>query len=320
MSNTPLDQMGDDELDDLISGKKEQSSEIVKAETAKDEVAEVEEEKEMSFVDHLEELRWHLIRGFVAVVVFTIVAFFSKSFVYDTLILGPSKVDFWTFKMLNSFFDMIGSSIEMDKIKIKFQNITMTGQFMMHITSSIIIGIICAFPYFFWEIWRFIKPGLYSKEQKAARGATFYVSFLFFTGVLFGYYIIAPLSIKFLTGYQLSDKIENIITIASYISILTTLVLACGILFQLPVVVYFLAKVGLITPEFMRAHRRHSVVIILIASAILTPPDIFSQVFIAMPLSVLYEIGIYIAVRVERKRLKELAKEEDEEETLAEEA
>ncbi|WP_232296846.1 twin-arginine translocase subunit TatC [Microscilla marina] len=314
MSNKPLDQMGDDELDDLITGKEEETTtEVAKVEE------EPEEEEGMSFVDHLEELRWHLIRGIIAVAVFTIVAFVSKKFVYGVLILGPSKADFWTFKMLCAFGEMIGSSVLCFKsLAIKFQNVTMTGQFMMHITSSIVIGIICAFPYFFWEIWRFIKPGLYKKEQKAARGATFYVSFLFMTGVLFGYYIIAPLSIKFLTSYQLDAKIENIITIASYVSILMTLVLACGILFQLPVVVYFLAKVGLITPTFLRAHRRHSVVIILILSAVLTPPDIFSQVFIAMPLSFLYEVGIWIAVRVERQRLKELA-EEEEKKTVKEE-
>jgi sec-independent protein translocase protein TatC len=305
MSNKPLDQMGDDELDDMVT-KREEEAALAKVEEEPE-----EEEKEMSFVDHLEELRWHLIRGIIAVAVCTIVAFVSKKFVYDVLILSPSREDFWTFKMLNQFFEMIGSDIKMGKVNIKFQNITMTGQFMMHITSSIVIGIICAFPYFFWEIWRFIKPGLYKKEQKAARGATFYVSFLFITGVLFGYYIISPLSIKFLASYQLSSDIDNIITIASYISILTTLVLACGILFQLPVVVYFLARVGLITPAFLRAHRRHSVVIILILSAVLTPPDIFSQVFIAMPLSVLYEVGIWIAVRVERKNLKELAKEDN---------
>ncbi|EAY25525.1 twin arginine-targeting protein translocase TatC [Microscilla marina ATCC 23134] len=306
--------MGDDELDDLITGKEEETTtEVAKVEE------EPEEEEGMSFVDHLEELRWHLIRGIIAVAVFTIVAFVSKKFVYGVLILGPSKADFWTFKMLCAFGEMIGSSVLCFKsLAIKFQNVTMTGQFMMHITSSIVIGIICAFPYFFWEIWRFIKPGLYKKEQKAARGATFYVSFLFMTGVLFGYYIIAPLSIKFLTSYQLDAKIENIITIASYVSILMTLVLACGILFQLPVVVYFLAKVGLITPTFLRAHRRHSVVIILILSAVLTPPDIFSQVFIAMPLSFLYEVGIWIAVRVERQRLKELA-EEEEKKTVKEE-
>ncbi|WP_299465879.1 twin-arginine translocase subunit TatC [uncultured Microscilla sp.] len=315
MSNKPLDQMGDDELDDLITGQEEAAT----TEVAKVEEEPEEEEEGMSFVDHLEELRWHLIRGIIAVAVFTIVAFVSKKFVYGVLILGPSKSDFWTFKMLCAFGEMIGSSVLCFKsLAIKFQNVTMTGQFMMHITSSIVIGIICAFPYFFWEIWRFIKPGLYKKEQKAARGATFYVSFLFMTGILFGYYIIAPLSIKFLTSYQLDAKIENIITIASYVSILMTLVLACGILFQLPVVVYFLAKVGLITPTFLRAHRRHSVVIILILSAVLTPPDIFSQVFIAMPLSFLYEVGIWIAVRVERQRLKELA-EEEEKKTVKEE-
>ncbi len=306
--NTPLDQMGDDELDDMINQPK---NEVTQATENTEEEA-PEEEREMSFVDHLEELRWHLIRGIIAIAVFTIVAFLSKSFVFGVVILGPSKSDFWTFKMLCEFGDLIGSkAICIDGLKVKFQNVTMTGQFMMHITSSIVIGLICAFPYFFWEIWRFIKPGLYKKEQKAARGATFYVSLLFATGVLFGYYIVAPLSINFLTSYQLDVRINNEINIASYVSTIATLVLACGILFQLPVVVYFLARVGILTPEFMRAHRRHSVVIILILSAVITPPDVFSQIFIAIPLSVLYEVGIVIAIRVDRKRLREMADEED---------
>lgn len=307
--NTPLDQMGDDELDDIVNKRDEEVTEDIEH---KEEESE-DEEKEMSFVDHLEELRWHLIRGIIAIAVFTIVAFLSKSFVFGVVILGPSKSDFWTFKMLCDFGDLIGSkAVCIDGLKVKFQNVTMTGQFMMHITSSIVIGLICAFPYFFWEIWRFVKPGLYNKEQKAARGATFYVSFLFALGVLFGYYIVSPLSINFLTSYQLDARINNEINIASYVSTIATLVLACGILFQLPVVVYFLARVGILTPEFMRAHRRHSVVIILIVSAIITPPDIFSQVFIAIPLSILYEVGIYIAVRVDRKRLRDMANEEDE--------
>lgn len=264
------------------------------------------QEKEMSFIDHLEELRWHLIRAVVSVAVFTVIAFMSKEFVYGTLILGPSKVDFWTYRMMCALSDITC----IDKINFKLQSRLMTGQFTMHMLSSLVIGVICAFPYTFWEIWRFIRPGLYPQEQKAASGATFFVSLLFMLGILFGYYVISPLSIQFLANYQLDPSISNEFDIVSYISTLTTLVLATGLMFQLPMVAFFLAKVGLISPAFMREYRRHAIVIVLIISAIITPPDVISQILIAMPLMLLYEISIWVvAVTEKRNREAELLEE-----------
>ena len=181
----------------------------------------------------------------------------------------------------------------------------MTGQFSMHITSSFVVGIIVAFPYVFWEFWRFISPGLYSKERRASRGAVFAVSFLFATGVLFGYYIMSPLAVNFLAGYQVSDIVRNEFDITSYVSTISTLVLGSGLLFQLPIVVYFLSKVGLVTPALMKTYRKHAIVVILVLGAMLTPPDPLSQVLIAFPLFGLYEFSIFISRRVLKKKEKE---------------
>ena len=261
------------------------------------------EEKEMSFLDHLEELRWHIIRSLIAIVVFSIAAFASKELVFHTILLGPSRVDFWTYQKLCELSELLSSdALCIDKLPFIIQSRQMTGQFAMHLTSSFVIGLIFAFPYAFWEIWRFIKPGLYPKERKASRGATLSVSFLFLIGVLFGYYILAPISINFLSNYQIDESIANEFDIISYISTVTTLVLACGLLFQLPVVVYFLTKAGLISASLMLKYRKHAIVVILILGAMLTPPDPFSQVLIAVPLLGLYQVSIFICKRVERRK------------------
>ncbi len=257
------------------------------------------EEGEMSFLDHLEELRWHIIRSLIAIVVFAIAAFVSKDIVFGIVILGPSHADFWTFRTLCELSGAIGvDAFCIEELPFIIQSRQMTGQFMMHITSSFVIGLIVAFPYAFWEIWRFVKPGLYPRERRAARGATFYVSILFILGVLFGYFVIAPISVYFLTNYQIDPSILNEIDIISYVSLVTTLVLACALLFQLPVLVFFLTKAGLVTPELMKQYRKHAVVAILILGAIVTPPDVFSQVLIAIPLILLYQISILISKRV----------------------
>lgn len=259
----------------------------------------IHQEEEMSFLDHLEELRWHIIRSLIAILVFAIAAFVSKEFVFGLVILGPSKADFWTFQTLCELSSAVGvNAFCMDELPFIIQSRQMTGQFMMHITSSFVVGLIMAFPYAFWEIWRFVKPGLYPRERRAARGATFYVSILFLLGVLFGYFIIAPISVYFLTNYQIDPSILNEIDIISYVSLVTTLVLACALLFQLPVLVFFLTKAGLVTPALMKKYRKHAVVAILILGAIVTPPDVFSQVLIAIPLLLLYQISILISKRV----------------------
>ena len=264
-------------------------------------------ETEMSFLDHLEELRWHLIRSFAAIGVFSIAAFASKSLVFHTIILGPSRPDFWTYRMLCKAGEALGTSaICIEALPFIIQSRQMTGQFTMHITSSFVIGLILTFPYAFWEIWRFVKPGLYPKERAAARGATFYVSTLFIIGVTFGYFIMTPISVNFLASYSLDPSIANEFDIISYVSTVTTLVLASGILFQMPVVTYFLTTAGLISPSLMKEYRKHAIVVILILGAMLTPPDPFSQILIALPLVGLYQVSIWIATVVNRKKEKAL--------------
>ncbi len=265
-----------------------------------------DEPGEMSFLDHLEELRWHLIRSLIAIFVFAIAAFISKGLIFGEIILGPSKSSFWTYKMLCILSELLNSdALCISDLPFIIQSRQMTGQFSMHITSSFVIGLICAFPYTFWEIWRFVKPGLYEKERKAASGATFYVSLLFFIGVLFGYFVVTPISINFLSNYQIDPSILNEFDIISYVSTVTTLVLACALLFQLPIVVYFATKAGLVSSVLLKNYRKHSIIVILMLSAVLTPPDPFSQVLIAIPLGLLYQLSILIAVRLEKKERKQ---------------
>lgn len=264
---------------------------------------EEEEEDGMSFLDHLEQLRWHLLRSVSAIFVFMVLAFLSKGFVFGQVILGPSKVDFVTYRMLCKLSDLLSlPALCIEQLPFIIQSRQMTGQFSMHITSSLVVGLIAAFPYVFWEVWKFISPGLYSKERNAARGAVFFVSLLFFLGASFGYFILSPLSINFLSNYQLDPSIANEFDITSYVSTLSMLVLASAVMFQLPVVIYFLTQAGLVSSIMLKTYRRHAIVVILVLSAVITPPDVISQVLIAMPILVLYEAGIFIAKRLERKR------------------
>ena len=253
----------------------------------------------MSFLDHLEELRWHLIRSIASILVFAVVAFLSKNLIWDTIILGPSKPDFWTYRVICQLSQKIGSeAFCIDELPFIIQSRQMTGQFTMHVLSSVVIGLLCAFPYTFWEMWRFIKPGLYEKEQSLSRGAVFFVSLLFISGVLFGYFVVTPLAVNFLGNYQVAESIMNEFDIVSYVTTVSTLVLVCGLMFQLPIVVFFLTKAGLVTPELMKTYRRHAIIVILVASALLTPPDVVSQILIAFPLVFLYQISIFISKMV----------------------
>lgn len=262
-----------------------------------------EEEEGMSFLDHLEQLRWHLLRSAAAILIFSVAAFLAKGFVFGVVILGPSKVDFITYRVLCQLSDLLSvPPLCIDKLPFTIQSRQMTGQFSMHMTSSMVVGLIVAFPYLFWEVWKFIAPGLYSKERQAAKGAVFFVSMLFFAGAAFGYFLLAPLSINFLANYQLDPSILNEFDITSYIGTLTMLVLASAIMFQLPVVIYFLSMSGLVTAAMLKTYRRHAIVVILIVSALITPPDVVSQILIAMPILVLYELGILVAKRLEKKR------------------
>ncbi|TAE46153.1 MAG: twin-arginine translocase subunit TatC [Cytophagales bacterium] len=257
---------------------------------------------EMSLIDHLEELRWHLIRATIAVGILMVIAFFNIKFIFENVLIAPAKTNFWTYRQLCALGEYLGTkdALCIQKISFELQSRTMTGQFMMSITASAMIGLIIGFPYVFWEIWRFVKPALYKKEQKVASGAVFWVSLLFIFGVVFGYYIVTPLSINFLANYQIADSIKNQFDIVSYLSTVITLVMGCAFLFQLPILVYFLAKIGVITASFMRKYRRHAIVVILILAGVITPPDVFSQIIVSLPLWILYEIGINIAANVER--------------------
>ena len=263
-----------------------------------------ESNREMTFLEHLEELRWHLIRSAIAIILVAIVAFIFKEIVFDVIILGPSQVEF----PMNQWLCQFGQNtflktdvLCINQNPILLQNIQMAGQFLAHIKISLIAGIVLAFPYIFWEFWRFIRPALYSTEQKVARGAVLAISMLFFLGIAFGYFLICPLSVNFLYNYQVSELAKNDIQLMSYVSLIASISLAAGILFELPVLVLFLSKIGLLTPEFLKKYRRHSFVVILIISAIITPPDVFSQIMVCLPIVLLYEISIGISKRINRK-------------------
>ena len=264
-------------------------------------------QSEMSFLEHLEELRWHIVRSAGAIFIFAIVAFVMKSFIFDTIILNPKTADFWTNRMFAKLGDLVGSeTLKINQAPLNLISIKMADQFMMHIMTSIIAGFILASPIVFYEFWRFVKPALYDKEKKHAGGAVFFTSVLFIMGVLFGYFLIVPLSIHFLGSYSVSAEVVNQINTRSYISTVTSISLAAGVVFLIPIFSYFLSKVGILTPQFMKTYRKHSYVIMLLLSAVITPPDIFSQVMVCFPLVFLYEIGIMISRRVVKKREKEM--------------
>ncbi len=261
-----------------------------------------ESTKEMTFLEHLEELRWHLIRAFTAVLIIAIAAFIFHEIVFDKIILAPKNSEFLT----NRLLCLLGETVNIPKLCINtdpFQliSIKMAGQFTIHITTSIFAGIIIGFPYVFWEFWRFIKPALYEKETKHTRGAVSISSLLFLTGVLFGYFVIAPLSVHFLGSYNVSDQVVNQINLKSYIGTITSVTLAAGLTFELPILIYFLSKAGLVTPQFLKKYRRHSIIVILILAATITPPDIFSLILVTFPLLILYEAGIIISRRIQAK-------------------
>jgi len=262
---------------------------------------------EMSFLEHLEEFRWHIIRSVVAVMIFAVVAFVLKDLIFDTIILNPRRPEFWTNRMFARLGDMVGSeALKINQNPLELISIKIAGQFMTHIWVSIIAGFIIASPVVFYEFWRFIKPALYDNEKQHASGAVFFTSVLFLMGVLFGYYLIVPLSIHFLGTYNVSGDVTNQINLKSYIGSVTSISLAAGVIFLIPIFSYFLSKVGLLTPQFMKTYRKHSYVVMLLLSAIITPPDIFSQIMVCFPLVFLYEIGIIISRRVVKKREKEM--------------
>jgi sec-independent protein translocase protein TatC len=263
-------------------------------------------EAEMSFFEHLEALRWHLIRSAIAILIFTSLAFYFHDFLIDSVIMGPFNVDFWTYGM----FCKIGTAMHLDgwcltKMNARIINTEVAGQFNLLMNSGIMAGVTLGIPYLLYEVWRFVKPALHEKEKKAASGFVFYASFLFIAGVLFGYYIITPLSIRFLAGLTVSTTIENTFNIDSYLSTVATLTLGSGIVFELPILIYLLSSMGILNAPFMRRTRRYAIIIILIIAAIITPtPDAITMSVVAVPLLLLYEVGIMVAGRVEKRKLK----------------
>ncbi|PST84218.1 twin-arginine translocase subunit TatC [Pedobacter yulinensis] len=268
-------------------------------------------EAEMSFFDHLDVLRKHLVRSVLAIAVFTGLAFYYYDFIFDTVVMGPRKGDFWTYRMMCKMVEAFPKYIDKDfcitSIPGKIINTQMAGQFTLQLNSSVICGIVLGIPYLLFELWKFIRPALHENERRSASGFVFFASVLFLLGVLFGYYIVSPLSVNFLSNYSVSKEIENTITIDSYLSSVATLTLGTGIIFELPVIIYVLSKLGIMTPKFMRSNRRYAVVLILVISAIVTPTaDIMTMLIVSAPLFLLFELSIFISANIERKRNKEL--------------
>ncbi len=268
-----------------------------------------EQQNEMSFLNHLEVLRWTLVRSSLAVFAFGIVAFLMKGFIFNDIILAPKDPSFVTYRFLCAFSKFFGTQgLCIDEIPFIVQSRTMAGQFSAHIWTSFAFGFVMAFPYIIWEVWKFLKPALYEKEQKNARSFIIVTSFLFFLGILFGYYVITPLSINFLGSYTVADEVKNNFDLSSYTSLLKASCLSAGFIFELPIIIYFLTKMGLVTPEFLKKYRKYALVMVLILAALITPPDIISQVIVAIPMIALYEVSIKISKFIIKKQEKEKSK------------
>ena len=259
---------------------------------------------QMSFLDHLEELRWHLIRSVLSILIFGIVAFMFKDFIFNTLLFGPKSTDFITYRWFCELSQILGqgNNFCIQEMPFRIQSRTMAGQFSAHLWTSILAGFIVSFPYVLYEIWKFISPGLNQNERSNARGFILIASALFFIGVLFGYYIITPLSINFLGNYTVSSEVFNDFDLASYIGLLRASVLSSGLIFELPIIIYFFTKIGIVSPEFLKKNRKFALVILLSLSAIITPPDIASQIIVCIPLFILYEVSIVISKIVYKKQ------------------
>lgn len=265
-----------------------------------------EKGKEMTFLEHLEELRWTLVRSAIAVVVAMIAVFIYIEEVFNAFILGPSKPDFITYRFLCAMGQRIGKgdAFCVKDMAFHIQSTTMQGQFLMSFTIAFTVGIILASPIVIWQLWRFVAPGLKERERKAVRGTVVYIVLLFLLGATFAYYVLAPMSIQFFATYSLGPVVENKPTLDSYVGVLTSFLLWTGLAFELPVVMVFMARIGLVGAGFLRKYRKHAFVVILIVAAIITPPDVVSQILVSLPLVLLYEVSILLAARVERKQLR----------------
>ena len=262
--------------------------------------------KEMSFLDHLEELRWLLVRSTVAILIMATVTFFVSDYIFDVIIFGPKSPDFITYRFFCDLSHQLGfaDSICVTEMPFIIQNIDVEGQVNILVWTCITAGFILAFPYILLQLWNFISPALYENERKYAKLFIFIASLLFFTGVLFGYFVVVPMSVNFFATFKVSDVVQNQFSFDSYIGLIKTSVLASGLFFELPVIIYFLTKLGLVTPKFLRNYWRYAVVIILIVAAIVTPPDVVSQLIVAIPMLIIYEISIFISAIVYKSQLK----------------
>lgn len=264
-------------------------------------------DKEMSFMDHLEDLRWLLVRSSIAVIVMAFVSYFFIDFIFEDIIFGAKDPNFVTYRFFCEIAKYFGSP-ESDACVREFnfiiQNTDVGGQISIFIWTCVAAGFILAFPYILWEVWKFIKPALYKNEKTNAQSFIIVSSILFFLGVLFGYYLIIPLSVNFFATFTVSDHIQNQFNVDSYISMVKTSVIASGLVFELPIIIYFLSKLGIVSANFLRTYRKFAIVLILIVAAIVTPPDVVSQIIVTIPILLLYEFSVLMAARIEKNRLK----------------
>lgn len=262
--------------------------------------------KEMSFLDHLEELRWLLVRSTIAIIIMAFLTYFVSNFLFDTIIFGPTRPTFYTYRMFCDLSHTLnfGESICIEELPFIIQNTLMEGQVNMFVWMCLLAGFILAFPYILWQIWNFISPALYPNEKKNAKFFIFVSSLLFFLGVLFGYFIIIPMSVNFVATFTVSEMVKNQFTLESYIGMFKTSVIAGGLFFELPIIIYFLTKLGLVTPEFLRKYRKYAIVIVLIVAAIVTPPDVVSQTIVAIPMLIIFELSVIISSIVYKRKLK----------------
>jgi sec-independent protein translocase protein TatC len=264
---------------------------------------------EMTFIDHLEELRWVLLRCVISALVGALIVGSKFQWFFENTVMGPAKADFITYELMCNVGKNLGlgNALCIEPFKVDLLNTKVYGQFNMTFTFCFVAGFILAFPYIFWQFWKFIKPALTDKERGGVGGVIFWVSLMFFIGIGFGYFFLSPYAINFFATFQLSPTIENKWAVDDYISMLTSFTLGCGLAFQLPLVLYFLAKIGIVSARFLKKYFRHAVVVIIIIAAIITPPDGITQIIVATPLILLYWISIWLVARVNRQKEKEEA-------------
>jgi sec-independent protein translocase protein TatC len=260
-------------------------------------------DKQMTFLAHLEELRWRLVKSVIAILVFAIIIWIYQEWIMENLFLSMNKKKFITFQLMCDYF-----GICIEEIPLKMQSMTMGGQFSYALMMSFMGGFVVTFPFIFHQLWSFVKPGLKLNEITATKGIVFYVSLLFFSGIIFGYFVVAPLSVQFFGSYQISKEIENNFTVSSYMGTIFSTIFYSGLLFLLPIVSYLLTRIGLITPDFLRKYRKHAIVAVLILASIITPPDVVSQIIVSIPIIILYEIGIIVSARLAKKMELEMLK------------